>query len=35
MRAAPGVRAWVESALKETEWLAEDEPYATPAAGPQ
>jgi glutathione S-transferase len=30
MRAAPGVRAWVEGALAETEFVAEDEPYADP-----
>jgi glutathione S-transferase len=30
MRAAPGVRAWVEGALAETEFVAEDEPYAEP-----
>ena len=28
MRAAPGVRAWVDEALKEKEIVAEDEPYA-------
>jgi glutathione S-transferase len=28
MRAAPGVRAWIDDALKETEFVAEDEPYA-------
>ena len=28
MRAAPGVRAWVEAALQEKEFVAEDEPYA-------
>ena len=28
MRAAPGVRAWIDEALKETEIVAEDEPYA-------
>jgi glutathione S-transferase len=28
MRAAPGVRAWVEAALQEKEIVAEDEPYA-------
>jgi glutathione S-transferase len=27
--AAPGVRAWIEDALKEKEFVAEDEPYAT------
>jgi glutathione S-transferase len=29
MQGAPGVRAWVEDALKEKEFVAEDEPYAT------
>ena len=29
MRDAPGVRAWVESALEEKEFVADDEPYAT------
>jgi glutathione S-transferase len=29
VRNAPGVRAWIESALQEKEFLAEDEPYAT------
>jgi glutathione S-transferase len=29
MQAAPGVRAWVEDALKEKEFVPEDEPYAT------
>jgi glutathione S-transferase len=29
MQASPGVRAWVEGALAETEWVADDEPYAT------
>jgi glutathione S-transferase len=29
MLAAPGVRAWIEQALLETEFVAEDEPYAT------
>ena len=34
MRAAPGVRAWIEGALQEKEFVAEDEPYATaPASG--
>ena len=34
MRAAPGVQAWVAEALKETEFVPEDEPYATaPTAG--
>jgi glutathione S-transferase len=28
LRAAPGVRAWVEEALREREFVAEDEPYA-------
>ena len=28
LRAAPGVRAWIDQALKETEFVAEDEPYA-------
>ena len=32
MRNAPGVRAWIEEALKETEFVAEDEPYATAPA---
>lgn len=32
VRAAPGVRAWVEGALAETEFVAEDEPYAEPPA---
>jgi glutathione S-transferase len=30
VKAAPGVRAWVEAALTETEIVAEDEPYAQP-----
>ena len=30
VRAAPGVRAWVEGAAAETEFVAEDEPYADP-----
>lgn len=30
VEAAPGVRAWVEGALAETEFVAEDEPYALP-----
>jgi glutathione S-transferase len=30
MEAAPGVRAWIEGALAETEFVAEDEPYAGP-----
>jgi len=29
MQAAPGVRAWVEQAMRETEFVEEDEPYAT------
>jgi glutathione S-transferase len=33
MLAAPGVRAWIDGALQEKEFVAEDEPYATaPAA---
>ena len=28
MLAAPGVRAWIEAALEEKEFVAEDEPYA-------
>jgi glutathione S-transferase len=28
MLAAPGVRAWIDEALKEKEFVAEDEPYA-------
>lgn len=33
LRAAPAVAAWVEGALREKEFVAEDEPYATaPAA---
>jgi glutathione S-transferase len=28
MREAPGIREWIEDALKETEFFAEDEPYA-------
>ena len=28
---APAVRAWSAEAIKETEFVAEDEPYATPA----
>ncbi len=31
MLEAPGVRAWIHAALKETEIVAEDEPYATAA----
>ena len=30
MQAAPGIRAWIEGALAETEFVAEDEPYAEP-----
>jgi glutathione S-transferase len=30
MRAAPAVRAWIKGALAETEFVAEDEPYAEP-----
>jgi glutathione S-transferase len=30
VRAAPGVRAWVEGAAAETEFVPEDEPYADP-----
>ncbi|MBL8510091.1 MAG: glutathione S-transferase family protein [Betaproteobacteria bacterium] len=29
---AAGVAAWIREALQETEWVAEDEPYATPPA---
>ena len=29
MLGAPGIRAWIEDALKEKEFVAEDEPYAT------
>jgi glutathione S-transferase len=32
MRAAPGVRAWVQAALQEKEFVADDEPYATAPA---
>ena len=32
LQAAPGVRAWVDAALKEKEFVAEDEPYATAPA---
>jgi glutathione S-transferase len=33
MLAAPGVRAWIDGALEEKEFVAEDEPYANaPAA---
>jgi glutathione S-transferase len=31
MREAPGIRAWIEEALQEKEFVAEDEPYAAPA----
>ena len=31
MRNAPGVRAWIDEALKEKEFVAEDEPYAASA----
>jgi glutathione S-transferase len=31
MAAAPGVRAWIDGALQEKEFVAEDEPYATPS----
>jgi len=30
VRAAPGVRAWIEGALAETQFVPEDEPYAEP-----
>ena len=30
MKRAPGVRAWIEGALAETQFVAEDEPYAEP-----
>jgi glutathione S-transferase len=30
MRSATGVRAWIEGAVAETEFVAEDEPYADP-----
>jgi glutathione S-transferase len=30
MQAAPGIRAWIEGAAAETEFVAEDEPYAQP-----
>jgi len=33
MLAAPGVRAWIDEALEEKEFVAEDEPYATAPAG--
>ena len=29
MLAAPGVRSWIDAALKEKEFVADDEPYAT------
>jgi len=29
MLAAPGIRAWIDEALKEKEFIAEEEPYAT------
>lgn len=32
MRAAPGVRAWVQAALQEKEFVPEDEPYAAAPA---
>jgi len=32
MLAAPGMRAWIDEALKEKEFVAEDEPYATAPA---
>jgi glutathione S-transferase len=32
MLAAPGVRAWIDDALTEKEFVAEDEPYATAPA---
>ena len=32
MRNAPGIRAWMEEALQEKEFVAEDEPYATAPA---
>ena len=31
VRASRGVRSWVEGALQEKEFVADDEPYATPA----
>lgn len=31
MREAPGLRAWIEGALQEKEFVAEDEPYASAA----
>ena len=31
MRASRGVKLWVEGALQEKEFVADDEPYATPA----
>ena len=30
VKAAPGVRAWIEGALAETQFVPEDEPYAEP-----
>lgn len=30
MRSAPGIRSWVEGAAAETEFVADDEPYADP-----
>lgn len=32
VRALPGVRAWIEAALKETQFVAADEPYANAGA---
>jgi glutathione S-transferase len=32
VRGAPGVKAWIEGALEETGFVAEDEPYAQPPA---
>jgi glutathione S-transferase len=32
MLAAPGLRAWIDEALQEKEFVAEDEPYATAPA---
>jgi glutathione S-transferase len=32
MHGAPGLRAWIEEALQEKEFVAEDEPYATAPA---
>jgi glutathione S-transferase len=31
MKAAPGVRAWIDAALLEKEFVADDEPYASAA----